>query len=78
MTTHRRPGVLPLGNGPQAPLGDGLALWNEALDAKLQTGLPKAEAVKAIVKENPDLHAAYIAAHNARTGPSRYRGSTLD
>lgn len=72
---NHRPGVSPLGNGlQQAACGDGIALWNEALDEKLKTGLSKPEAVRAIAIERPDLHAAYVEAHNAKVGPSSYRG----
>lgn len=80
MTIHRRmPGVQPLGNGPtQAAHGDAAALFFEAVDEKLKTGLSKSDAIKAVVKGNPELHAAYVRVHNARVGPSSYRGSTLD
>ncbi len=73
-----RPGVQPLGNGPQSTYGDAAALWNEALDAKLRTGKSKPDAVRELAVERPDLHQQYIAEHNARAGPSSYRGSTLD
>ena len=74
MRTYSRPGVMPLGNGTIRASSDAIALWTEALESKLRTGLSRADAIKAVVKSNPELHAAYVAQHNANVGPSSYRG----
>lgn len=39
--------------------------WNSRLADKLASGLPRMRAVAAVVKENPDLHRAYLEAANA-------------
>ena len=70
---NRRPGVRPLGNGAVSG-SDAETLFFEAVDEKLKLGMSKPDAVRAIARERPELHAAYVEAHNARVGPSTYRG----
>ena len=55
-------------------LAEPIVAWNAAVDDKLKTGLKKPDAVRALAKEQPDLHAAYVQAHNEEVGPSTYRG----
>lgn len=65
----RKPGAEPVGTGKlasAAETGDAIAAWNEALQAKLALGLPKAKATAAVVREQPELHGAYIREVNAR------------
>jgi ATP-dependent Clp endopeptidase proteolytic subunit ClpP len=69
-----KPGVEPLGGGSGKVDGDALVTFQNAVDDKLKTGLSRPEAVRAIAKERPELHAAYVEAHNANVGPSSYRG----
>ncbi len=71
-----KPGVEVLGGGGGKVEGEGdpRAEFEAAVDEKLKTGLSKPEAIKAVVKSNPELHAAYVEAHNAEVGPSSYRG----
>lgn len=66
-------GVEPLGGATGAAFeGDPIVAWNEALAAKLKTDPNRARAVRAVARDNPDLHEAYIAAVNAqRKRPSR-------
>ena len=63
----QKPGVEPLGGGaaPKAGSSDPVAEWNAAIDAKLAAGLTKTKAAAAVVRQNPDLHAAYVEAVNA-------------
>lgn len=74
---YRKPGVSALGSGVE-PRGDAAVLFHEAVEAKQQLGMSKAEAVRAVVKANPELQAAYVRSHNARVEPPTYGGSTLD
>ncbi|MCP4571483.1 MAG: S49 family peptidase [bacterium] len=64
-----KPGVDALGNGSGTPsnesAGDPIAQFNEAVAAKVKAGTSKARAISAVVKADPDLHAAYVAASNA-------------
>jgi len=71
-----KPGVDALGGGKGKAEGEGdpLAAFQAAVDEKLKTGLSKPDAVRAIVKEQPELHAGYVEAHNANVGPSSFRG----
>lgn len=71
-----KPGVEALGGGGGKEEGEGdpLAEFEAAVDEKMKTGLSKPEAIKAVVKSNPELHADYVQAHNAEVGPSSYRG----
>lgn len=63
----QRPGVDAVGTKPSKanPVGDVLNDWREAVAAKMAAGLPKAKATASVVKENPELHQAYIAAVNS-------------
>lgn len=45
--------------------GDVIAQWEEAVAAKVAKGMPKGRAISAVVKENPELHSAYLDAYNA-------------
>ncbi|NLF08208.1 MAG: hypothetical protein GX594_09545, partial [Pirellulaceae bacterium] len=56
------------------PSSDAIAEWQESLEAKLRAGKSKPDAIRELVREQPELHAAYVAAHNAEVGPSSYRG----
>lgn len=55
--------------------GDAEAAWNEAVAAEIKAGKPRPRAVAAVVRRNPELHQAMLAAHNARNGRP-YAGST--
>jgi hypothetical protein len=77
MTIRRKPGVDVLGSG-LPPDGGPIDDFLLAVVEKMKTGLSKPDAIKAVVKADPELHAAYVQAHNARVGPSSYHGSTLD
>jgi hypothetical protein len=77
MRTYPRPGVEPLGSGQRTTHGIAGAEFHEAVDEKMKTGMAKPDAIKAVVKSNPELHAAYIQEHNAKVGPSSFRGSQL-
>ena len=70
-----KPGVDALGggNGKSGDVGDPLAEFQAAVDEKLKTKLSRPDAVRAIAKDNPDLHAAFVEAHNAKVGPSSFR-----
>jgi len=72
-----KPGVDMLGggNGKSTDVGEPLAAFQALVDEKLKTGLAKSDAIRAVVKEQPEMHAAYVEAHNANVGPSSYRGS---
>jgi len=61
-------GVAPLGSptGKQQTENDPVAAFTAAVNAKISAGLAKPKAVAAVVRENPELHQAYIAAVNAR------------
>ena len=54
--------------------GDALAAFQHAIDGKLKTGLSRPDAMRAVAKEQPEVHAAYVQAHNDQVGPSNYRG----
>ncbi len=72
--THRRPGVSPLGSGA-VDGNDAAVSFREAIDAKQRLGSSKADAIRAIVRERPELHAAFVEAHNREHGPpSPFRG----
>lgn len=42
--------------------------WHAAVKAAEAKGLPRGRAIAQVCKEDPDLHAAYLAAYNARHG----------
>jgi len=65
-------GVEPLGGGTnQKTGGDPIVAWNEALQAKITLGMSRSQAVRAVVRENPELHEEYLAAYNAARKTSR-------
>lgn len=41
-----------------------IAEFNAAVERQVQNGLARRQAVRAVVKANPDLHTAYLAATN--------------
>ncbi len=61
-------GVKPVPSGSGATVKGGqtaMARWNDAVAAKVATGLPKAKAIRAVVIEDPELQAEFIAEANA-------------
>lgn len=44
---------------------DPIGAWNAAIQAKLAAGRSRQQAIKQLVREEPELHQAYIAAYNA-------------
>lgn len=64
-------GVPPLSNGGKPDKGDtggAVERWNAAIAAQVARGKTKQQAVSAVVKSDPDLHAAFIAEYNADRG----------
>lgn len=63
-----KPGVelLGSGGGKSDDSGDPIADFQTAVAAKMAAGLNKAKATASVVREQPDLHADYIQAVNAR------------
>jgi len=45
---------------------DFIASWNKAIEDKMQAGFSRSQAVRAVVKEQPELHRQYLAAYNAQ------------
>ncbi len=73
-----KPGVTPLGTGDgkntlsaAAGGGDATDRWNQAVAEKVAAGKTQAQAIAAVVAEDPDLQDAYIAEHNAKHGRTR-------
>ena len=67
--TVKKPGVEPLSAGKDAApksYDDPIAAWDAALQEKMTAGKSKADATRAIVAEQPELHQAYIAAYTAQ------------
>jgi signal peptide peptidase SppA len=63
-----KPGVEALGGygrKASAEITDPIAEFSEAVDAKAKSGMTRPKAIAAVVKSNPDLHTAYVAACNA-------------
>jgi hypothetical protein len=64
-TAQARGGVKPIAkaktSGPSARVR-----WSEAINTKIAAGIPRAKAILAIEKEQPDLRAAMLAEVNAR------------
>jgi hypothetical protein len=69
-------------NGPPPATGkvkgqtmDAIAQWESAVKEKLKSNprMSKADATRAVVQEQPELHQAYLAAYNEKWGP-RVRG----
>lgn len=64
-----KPGVAPVTGSGKKPEqasfdGDPIAAWDIELSKKLALGMKKDAAVKTLVREQKDLHAAYIATYN--------------
>ena len=49
--------------------GDPIAAWNEAIKTHTDAGKAKADAIRAVVASDPDLHQSYLAAVNANRRP---------
>lgn len=65
---QKSPGLEAVGTGNVSKSnesGDPVAAWKDAIKEKTDDGMDKAKAVRAVVRENPELHQAYIAAANA-------------
>ena len=63
----QKPGVQPVSAQPDAgteDIADPITRWNDSLLALVKQGVPKVRAITALAKEQPELHAAYIAAYN--------------
>ena len=60
-------GVDPLGGVADAGTagGDPQEDWKQAVAEKVAAGKDKASAIRAVVREDPELHAAYLASVNA-------------
>ncbi len=64
-----KPGVDALGGGSdanKATAADPIAAFDQAVAEKVKAGMPKPRAISAVVKADPDLHEAYLAAHNEK------------
>jgi ATP-dependent Clp endopeptidase proteolytic subunit ClpP len=75
--TSGKPGVEALGGGSgksDGGSGDPIAEFEDAVDEKVKTGMDRPSAIKAVVKNHPELHASYVEAHNRNVGPSTFRG----
>jgi ATP-dependent Clp protease, protease subunit len=59
-------GVKPLASSTAKSEGGPADAWRAAVADKIASGMPKAKAHSAVARENPELHAAYVAAVNAR------------
>jgi ATP-dependent Clp endopeptidase proteolytic subunit ClpP len=64
------PGVAPVTETVQASSEslDVEARWKAAVKEQCDAGLSKKQAIMTVVRENSDLHKAYLAAYNARNG----------
>jgi ATP-dependent protease ClpP protease subunit len=63
----RARGVKPVPSGASARGGQtATAAWYGAIDAKMQGGMPRAKAVRAVILEQPELQDNFIAEANAR------------
>ena len=53
---------------PTTYSGDAIADWEDAIVAKMtsRAGTSRADAIKALTREQPKLHQAYIEQYNAR------------
>lgn len=52
-------------------IGDPESEWNDAVAVKVKAGMTTPRAIAAVVKENPALHARYLAAFNGRNQRDR-------
>lgn len=70
--TKSKSGTAPLAESTTgtrtAAAGDPIEEWNAAVAAKVKGGMTKANAVKAVNREQPELRGAMLAAHNAAHG----------
>lgn len=58
-------GVAPVGTAPtQKASTDAQQAWKDAINAKVQSGMSRANAVKAVNRENPELREAVVASAN--------------
>jgi signal peptide peptidase SppA len=67
----KKPGNKPIESTGKVPegnqsVGDAIAEWDEAIATHMKAGKSKAEAARQVVKENPELRAAYVEAYNAK------------
>lgn len=72
-----KPGVTAAGTAVDAnPVGDADAIseFTDRVAAKVKSGMTKARATLAVVREDPELHAEYVAAVNANRKPARRAG----
>jgi len=53
-------------NQPRAAAADPIASWDQAIREKQARGLSTSAATAAVVREQPELHQAYLEAYNAR------------
>jgi len=64
------PGAKPLGAGAnlsKQAIADPKAAWEAAIKSKAEGGMSRAKATSAVVKDQPELHQAYIEACNVRS-----------
>jgi signal peptide peptidase SppA len=66
----KRPGVKDLEGtgkgGSTESAADPITAWNEAVAAKVQSGMDKSRAISAVARENPELRQSYVEAYNAK------------
>lgn len=43
---------------------DAIAQWDSEIAACMEKGMPRARAIREIVKSKPELHRAFVLAHN--------------
>jgi ATP-dependent Clp endopeptidase proteolytic subunit ClpP len=69
-TTATAPGVAPVGadGGNDEPMADPITAWEDAVAAGEARKLTHAQAIRAVVVGKPELHKAYLVAHNAQHG----------
>lgn len=46
--------------------GRAVEAWNGEVQARVEQGMSKAQAIAELVKAEPDLHAAYLESYNAQ------------
>jgi len=69
----KRSGAPTVGTGQETAAeatADPIEAFTEAVKIKVEEGLQKQEAISAVVRENPDLHQAYLAEYNLRNRSS--------
>ena len=54
----------PLGDWVPDPEGQ----WESRVTGKIEDGMTRGQAIRAVAREHPDLHTAYIVAHNLKHG----------